>query len=332
MKPPLPALRSAPPLALAQLSVAGCAPFPALVSGKRAQPLAAWSGARGLRGVGSMAGLLAHWAHNAPRLAEARLDDGAGPLQAYAVHAPIAPRQAFCTIGNYRAQVVQAALDAAPGLSAAQAEASRTQLLRALQQRHDAGEPYAVLKPATAVAGPYAGLPLHASLGTLDWEVEIGAVIGRAARNVGVAQALSHVAGYCTVNDITLRERVFRADPRAMGTDFLQAKGQPGWLPVGPWLVPASQVAHPAALRLTLTLNGQPMQEGTADDMVFSIAEQVAYLSRHVQLEPGDLVCTGSPAGFGQHHGRYLRAGDVLEAEVTGLGRQRTEILACTEP
>lgn len=114
---------------------------------------------------------------------------------------------------------------------------------------------------------------------------------------------------------------MFRAEPKGLGTDFLQAKGRPGWLPVGPWLVPA--VPDASALRLTLSLNGRVMQDGNTSDMLFGIAEQIAYLSHHVRLEPGDPVCTGSPAGFGTHHRRFLQPGDVVEAEVCGLGRQR---------
>lgn len=108
-----------------------------------------------------------------------------------------------------------------------------------------------------------------------------------------------------------------------MGTDWLQSKAHPGWLPAGPWLVPGWDVPDPAALRLWLRLNGQVMQDGCAADMLFAVAEQIAYLSRHVPLMPGDLVCTGSPAGFGSHHRRFLQPGDVLEAGVTGLGAQR---------
>lgn len=308
---------TAPKLALARLSVAGCLPFPALVSGDRALPLAA---VRGLRGGASVDALLTHWAHDEPLLADVVIDGSAGaPLAGLRVHAPVTPTTVYCTIGNYRAQLVQAALDADP---AADIDA----LHQALERRRRDGDPYVALKPACAVADPFEPLGIDAGLATLDWEVEIGAVIGSPARRVTAATALQHVAGYCTVNDITLRERLFRADPKAMGTDFLQAKGGPGWLPVGPWLVPARQLPDASALRLTLTLNGRTMQDGVASDMLFGIAEQIAYLSRHVELRPGDLICTGSPAGFGSHHKRYLQAGDVIEAAVEGLGRQRVEV------
>jgi 2,4-didehydro-3-deoxy-L-rhamnonate hydrolase len=305
---------------LARLSIAGCKPFPAIVCGDRALAL---SSVAGLRGGNSTDALLAHWAHDDAILADVTdLGAAAAPLASFQVHAPLTPTTVYCTIGNYRAQVVEASLDANP-------DADLPALHDALDRRHREGEPYIALKAACAVGDPYASLPTSSTSKTLDWEVEIGVVIGKTARNVPVDAALRHVAGYCTVNDITLRERLFRADPKAMGTDFLQAKGGPGWLPVGPWLVPARLVPDPSALRLTLSLNGRTMQDGVASDMVFSIAEQIAYLSRHVELRPGDLICSGSPAGFGSHHRRFIQAGDVVEASVEGLGTQRIE---CRNP
>lgn len=305
----------APKLALARLSIAGSRPFPAVVSGERALPLHAVAG---LRGGTSMAALLAHWEHDEPLIAKLPTPLLAGrPLADFQVHAPLTAATAYCSIGNYRAQVMQAAQDANPA-------ADLGALQQALEQRLRAGEPYVAIKPACAFADPFAPLAMDPAWTSLDWEVEIGAVISRPARHVTADTALRHVAGYCVVNDITLRERLFRADPKAMGTDFLQAKGGPGWLPVGPWLVPTRHVNDVPALRLTLKLNGRTMQDGVASDMLFGIAEQIAYLSRHVQLEPGDLICTGSPAGFGSHHGRFLAPGDLVEAEVSGLGCQRT--------
>ena len=307
----------APDLTLARLSIVGCTPFPALVSGERALALSA---VPGLRGGTSMAALLKNWAYNETLLAAIDTSTAFGELLAnFTVHAPLTPGTVFCTIGNYREQVVQAAQDANPAVDT-------HALHQALDQRQRTGDPYIALKSAASVAAWDAPLAIDPTLKTLDWEVEIGAVIGKPARNVSANDALAYVAGYCTVNDITLRERLMRADPKAMGTDFLQAKGGPGWLPVGPWFVPARHVPDASALRLTLKLNGKTMQEGVAADMLFNIAEQIAYLSRHVQLVPGDLICTGSPAGFGSHHGRFLTPGDVVEAEVEGLGRQRTLI------
>lgn len=322
-------LHAAPALpGLARLSVAGCAPFPALVHEGRAQAVADWNARHGqpLRGTDSLASLLHHWSINAPVLSTAVPDpEHARELRHFRVHAPVEPSQVFCTIGNYAAQLLEALLDADTDPSPATWPSRRAAHQAAIDLRRQ-GEPYACLKPRSTVAGPYEPLQLQAGEHTLDWEVEIGAVMGRVADRVQPEGALACVAGFCVVNDLTLRQRVFRQEPKGMGTDFLQAKGGHGWLPVGPTLVPAARVRSPQDLQLRLTLNGEVMQEGRSCDMLFTVAQQIAYLSRHVRLQPGDLVCTGSPAGFGAHHRRFLKPGDVVEASVAGLGVQRMEV------
>ncbi|MGN6314987.1 fumarylacetoacetate hydrolase family protein [Trinickia sp.] len=289
--------------------------------------LAYWRG-EGLRGTSSVFEFIAEWAANAAPLKRLCASSAVRSLiaergvetAAFALHAPISPRQVYCTIGNYRCQVVQAALDAGGG---AHERDCREATLACIEQRRRDGAPYVCLKGTAAVAGPFDPLLVEADMSTLDWEVEIGVVIGRPARNVEPSRALEYVAGYCVVNDITLRERVTRHDLPTLGTDWLRSKSREGWLPAGPWLVPAWQVEHPSALRPWLRLNGASMQDGFAGDMIFSIAEQIAYLSTHTSLQPGDLICTGTPAGIGAHYGRYLRAGDVVEAGVSLLGAQR---------
>jgi len=313
---------------LVNLSTAGCAPFPALLSEGRVMALAHWR-ADGLRGTSSMAGFLGEWDANAELLkrlcasqaTRSVIERRGVALEAFALHEPVAPRQVFCTIGNYRCQTMQAALDAE---GTADERSRRDATLASIEKRRRDGAPYVCLKGTAAIAGPFDPLLVEAEMSTLDWEVEIGVVMGRAARNVEASRALDHVAGYCVVNDITLRERVIRRDVPTLGTDWLQSKSREGWLPAGPWLVPAWDVERPAMLRPWLRLNGASMQDGVAENMIFSIAEQIAYLSKRTSLQPGDLICTGTPAGIGSHYGRYLRAGDVIEAGVSGLGAQRT--------
>ncbi|SFU72368.1 fumarylacetoacetate hydrolase family protein [Pseudoduganella namucuonensis] len=315
---------------LVNISSAGGAPYPALLHGGRALALDHWFDTAADR-AGSIAALLHDWTRHAPALealcrdtvsAEAIARHGV-PVEACRVHAPIAPRQVYCTIGNYRAQLLEAALDGGDGPAGPEAPARRAATLAAIETRRREGAPYVCMKGSVCVAGPNDDLEVGEDLATLDWEVEIGVVIGRAAWRVDRASALEHIAGYCVVNDITLRERVFRTDLPALGTDWLRSKARPGWLPAGPWLAPAWNVPDPNALELRLRLNGETMQQGAAGDMLFDIAQQIAYLSQHTRLEPGDLICTGSPAGFGSHHRRYLRPGDIVEASVTGLGTQR---------
>ena len=134
------------------------------------------------------------------------------------------------------------------------------------------------------------------------------------------------MAGYTIVNDVTTRDLVFRRDMPEIGTDWFRAKNAPGFLPAGPWLVPAEFVPeHPT---ITLRLNGEVMQDESTKDMIFDVATLVAAASRTVPLLPGDLVLTGSPAGNGLHHGRLLRAGDVMEGTITALGTQRIRCVA----
>lgn len=137
------------------------------------------------------------------------------------------------------------------------------------------------------------------------------------------------MAGYTIVNDLTTRDRIYRRDMPRIGTDWFRGKHAPGFLPTGPWVVPADRVGDPQDLRITLTLNGDVMQNESTKDMMFGVAALVSKASQIVPLLPGDLLLTGSPAGNGIHHGRLLRAGDVMESTITGLGVQRT---ACVAP
>lgn len=316
---------------LVNISIAACRPFPALLFNDRVMALAHWR-SEGLRGTSSMFELLDEWAINVDRLhrvcgskdTQALIAKRGAECAAFRLHAPITPRQVYCTIGNYRSQVLQAALDADGGSPDGDRRAA---VLTSIEKRRGEGTPYICMKGPASVAGPFDPLPVEAGSSTLDWEVEIGVVIGAAACNVDVAHALDYVAGYCVVNDITLRARIARPDLPALGTDWLQSKSRSGWLPAGPWLVPAWNIDDPTGLRPWLKLNGEVMQEGVASDMIFGIAEQIAYLSSHTTLYPGDLICTGTPAGIGGHHGRYLRAGDVVEAGVPELGAQRVVCL-----
>ena len=315
---------------LLNVSIAGCHPFPALMHNGRVLALAWWN-VDELREIESVEQLVKRWQRVGPALravsespdTTALIAAHGAALDACRVHAPVVPRQVYCTIGNYRAQVIESAIDAEDGPSGPKAAARREAAAAMLDRRRRDGMPYICVKPSSSVADPFAELAVSPSLPTLDWEVEIGVMIGRAAWQVEPERAFEHVAGYCVVNDITLRERVFRPDPPLLGTDWLQSKGGPGWLPVGPWFVPAWHIEDPSSLRPWLRLNGATMQQGCASDMVFGIAQQISYLSRHTRLEPGDLLCTGSPAGFGSHHRRFLSAGDIVEAGVDGLGSQR---------
>ena len=136
---------------------------------------------------------------------------------------------------------------------------------------------------------------------------------------------MQHVAGYTIVNDITTRDLVFRKDMKEIGTDWYRSKNAPGFLPTGPFLVPATAI-DPADLAIRLELNGDTMQDSTTADLLFDVAALVSYASQTQPLLPGDLLLTGSPPGNGQHWKRFLRDGDVMTASIAGLG---TQVVRC---
>jgi 2-keto-4-pentenoate hydratase/2-oxohepta-3-ene-1,7-dioic acid hydratase in catechol pathway len=192
-----------------------------------------------------------------------------------------------------------------------------------MDERARTGEPYVFTKLPSAVTGAFDPVDLPAHVTKPDWEIELGVIIGRGGRHILRQEALAHIAGYCILNDITARDQIARTDYKMLGTDWLRSKCAPGFLPCGPYLVPAQFIPDPQALHLTLQLNGSTMQDESTADMLFDVSRQIEYISRHAQLWPGDLIATGSPAGNGTHYNRFLRDGDVMEARITGLGYQR---------
>lgn len=317
---------------LAQGRRPGGPSLPWLVHGTSALPLRNLRGRPQFAAARSVTSLLADWPAHAPALQAvttsadtARLIDSDGiEVRSLELEAPVRPGQLFCTIGNYRRQVIQAAEDAAGDAGDSSARQARSDAEAGVALRRARGEPYVCLTSPARVTGPTA--TVHIDDPTLDWEVEIAAVLGAGGRHVDAEAADGLVAGYCTANDLTVRARVARPDLPALGSDWLQSKGGPGTLPLGPWLVPSWHVGDIASLRLRLWVNGELMQDDLARDMIFPVSEQIAYLSRNTALQPGDVLCTGSPAGFGSHYGRYLRPGDLVTAEVSGLGRQHIRL------
>ena len=289
-----------------------------------------------LRGPESLLSLLEEWDLNFQALAilcqssTQELLQASIPLNAVHIRAPVAlPRQIFCTIANFRSHVVESVLDngVPPLTDSMDVEARRVHAIQVIEDRLKSA-PYICFKLPSTVIGPTDPLEIPRHTQRLDWELELGVVIGRAARRVSRANAMSYVAGYVLVNDITARDLVRRTDVPAMGTDWLQSKNGPGFLPMGPYLVPAAFLPDPYALKMTLSLNERLMQSGVVADMMFDIATQIEYLSQHVQLLPGDVICTGTPAGCGTHHKRYLQPGDVIHAAIPGLGSQHTPCVA----
>ena len=166
-----------------------------------------------------------------------------------------------------------------------------------MDERARTGTPFFFCKAQSSVSGPCDPIVLPADVTQPDWELELGVVIGKPARRVARAVALEHVAGYVVVNDITSRDRVNRKDMKEMGMDWVASKCAPSFLPMWPYLVTAAFVPDPQQLQITLKLNGQTMQDESTADMIFGVARLIETLSTFCLLQPGDLICTGSPAG-----------------------------------
>ena len=180
-------------------------------------------------------------------------------------------------------------------------------------------EPILFMKATTCINGPYDPILLPPGSQKTDWEVELGIVIGSETRRVSEAQALEHVAGYCVVNDVS--ERAYQLE---RGGQWDKGKGCDTFGPLGPWLVTRDEVPDPQKLRLWLAVNGESMQHGSTEQMIFGCAEIVSYLSRFMTLLPGDVIATGTPpgVGMGRKPARFLKAGDTLRLGITGLGEQ----------
>ena len=178
--------------------------------------------------------------------------------------------------------------------------------------------PRIFLKPTSSVVGPGAAVRIPPAVTKPDWEAELAVVIGRPAWQVPQGRALEYVAGYTVLNDVSARE--FQFDQPLAMTSF--AKGLDGFCPMGPFLVTADEVGEPWDLEVTCMLNGEEVQRGNTRDLIFPVPALIAHLSRYMELQPGDVIATGTPAGSGHFRTppRYLRSGDRLRLEVARVG------------
>jgi 2,4-diketo-3-deoxy-L-fuconate hydrolase len=184
-------------------------------------------------------------------------------------------------------------------------------------------EPVVFMKATTCITGPSDPILMPIGSTKLDWEVELGIVIGSEARQVSETKALDHVVGYCVFHDVS--ERAFQLE---RGGQWDKGKSCDSFGPIGPWLVTKDEVADPQQLRLWLDVNGERMQDSSTADMIFSCAEIVSYVSRFMTLLPGDVICTGTPQGVGIGRGRFLQIGDKVRLGVEGLGDQQQTVIA----
>ena len=244
----------------------------------------------------------------ARRVAAAIAEKSLKPLVAgsYRLCAPYSPARIFATASNYHEHAREMGTKLAP-----RAESS----------------PYIFIKAETSVTDPGAKVIKPREVERLDWEVELGVVIGRGGRHISAEDALTHIAGYVVFNDVTSRDLTRRSD-YPFSHDWFRGKSFDTFGPMGPWFVPRDCLGDPQAIRMTLDVNGERMQDGSTSEMIFSVAEQIAYLSHIVTLKPGDLIATGTPTGVGMGRGIYLKDGDVMRASIEGIGGIENQVAA----
>jgi 2-keto-4-pentenoate hydratase/2-oxohepta-3-ene-1,7-dioic acid hydratase in catechol pathway len=274
--------------------------------------------------------MLREWDAVLPRLHELAAHGASGEaLQTLRPLPPVEPSgQILCAGANYTKhlhQMIFAQLkrqgDQRPD------DALRAEAIERTARRSTVEDPFFFVGLPSALCGAKDDVILWGPGTEQDWELELAVVIGRGGRNIPQSAALDHVAGYTIANDVSTRDVMFR--PGFPMTDFAMTKLRPTFFPVGPYIVPTEFVPDYRDLRITLKVNGEVMQDEGVDDIIYGVEQLIAYVSRAVELRPGDLLLTGSPAGNAAHHdNRWLRPGDVMEGEITGLGSQRNTCIA----
>ncbi|MBR1297369.1 fumarylacetoacetate hydrolase family protein [Bradyrhizobium sp. AUGA SZCCT0042] len=314
--------------AIGMFSSAGSPAFPALVIGDQAfalDPLRdlcrSRSGRTVLSECHSVQVLLDDWARNLDGLRELTVlagtigtEDFASAVRDLRPALLLRPGKILCAAANYKAHVVEMRK---AGFTGGTPENGSGPL-----------RPYHFIKASSCSVGAKDPIRLPGGDARIDWEVELAAVIGRQTKNATSRDALASVAGYAVCNDVSCRAATWRTDRPNLRSDWLSGKSYDTFFPLGPYLVPTEFVPHYGELQLKLSVNGTIKQDGVASDMIFSLEEQVEYLSAMLTLEPGDVIATGTPAGVGQGQGQYLRPGDVVEATISGLGVQRNKVVA----
>jgi len=275
----------------------------------------------GAAAYASVLGVLEDWSKAKGSLAQAAKRIAAGksrakgqPLARTRLLAPVRyPGAIFCAGANYRDHML---------------EMARVSNTPPEQDPHEVGlKPWHFIKTSrSSVVGPGARVRLPLFSQKVDWEVELAAVIGRPARNVSIDKALGYVAGYTIANDLSARDAMRRphvSDASPFKLDWLSQKCFEGACPLGPWIVPSSEIPDPQKLAMKLWINDELMQDSNTSQMIFTTAEQIAHLSTRMTLQPGDLILTGTPAGVGMGRGRFLQAGETVRLWIEGIGELR---------
>jgi 2-keto-4-pentenoate hydratase/2-oxohepta-3-ene-1,7-dioic acid hydratase in catechol pathway len=241
---------------------------------------------------------------------------------------PVTPEHIYQAAANYRKHVIDLMVASPRPEHVGYDEARRREIaVRLMDERAASGVPTVFSGVVSSLSGPYGNVIIPHITKQCDWELELAAVIGRPARWVSSEKALDVVAGYTIVNDISMRDRIYPSGDSKRGADWLACKAAPTFLPVGPVVVPAVFIGDPSALTITLRLNGETMQDESASDMIYDLPRLLEHASYCALLRPGDVLLTGSPAGNGVHHGRFLQHGDIMHGLITGLGVQETPVV-----
>jgi 2,4-didehydro-3-deoxy-L-rhamnonate hydrolase len=298
--------------------IAGTPALAVLVNGQIYDLADAWSAGVDLGNVrarNGVAAALAEWQQDSSLLTSLReelpefADSGKLPAVENGLSkltAPFLPERIFCAAANYieHAKEMKTAL-------ASKAES----------------KPYMFLKLRNTVIGPGDDIRMPPETAKLDWEIELAAVICRGGRRIPVERALEHVGGYAIVNDISARDLNSRQD-YPFKFDWFQGKCHDTFAPFGPWIVPAAAIPDPQAVTMELKVNDATMQKDSTANMIWTVREQVAYLSTIVTLEPGDVIATGTPTGVGMARGIFLKPGDVVSASIEGIGTLTNRVVA----
>jgi 2-keto-4-pentenoate hydratase/2-oxohepta-3-ene-1,7-dioic acid hydratase in catechol pathway len=277
----------------------GSGPQAGILVGDRIVPSeSAWALWRGVDWVAAQREL----ANDAVRMS------GAKRLAGTKLLAPLRPGAVLCAAANYADHIKEMTGDEPPD----------KRITR----------PYFFTKLPRSIVGPDEEVRLPRTSRQVDWEAEIGVVIGRTARDVRVDEAMAYVAGYVIVNDLSARDEQFRSDWAHFRADWFRSKTFDTSCPLGPWITPAHAIPDPHALSIKTWINDRLMQDSTSRQMIFTIPEQIAYLSEQLTLQPGDVIATGTPAGCGRPRGIFLKPHDLITIEIEGLGRLRNRVSA----
>ena len=314
------------PFKLGTFATSGGGAFAAIVLGDDAVPLAAAAIARksALASVTTIQSLLHDWDANFAALqelvafVEKEGRPGAQKLASLRALPPVArPGKMFYAAQNFQEHVdemLRAGMTPAAGPK--------------FTGEKSTSDPYLFLKAPSTLCGATDDIAIPLGLKKIDWEAEIALAIGKPGKRIKAERALAHVAGFMTTNDVSARDLQIRADRPGLRSDWLNGKSHDNFAPMGPFLVPRAFVPDPMNLFIRLAVNGAVKQDGNTSQFIFTPEEQIEYASNILSLESGDVFSCGTCGGVGQGTNTFLKAGDVMETEIEGLGKMRNRMVA----